>query len=173
MTSPGTLDERVTGSKFSTPQHPRVAPLSVRTVLQRSPAQHLYIQEEAPLLEALALMVEHELSAILVLDGERLSGLFSEHDYLRLLTRNASMPTVREAMSVCDYIAHLEDRVQDCLTRMFEKKMSHLVVVDESSSAVLIPREVLLREMIVHLELIHREIVTDQQVMFLRGTYSC
>jgi CBS domain-containing protein len=173
MKTPGTLDERVSGTKFDAPQHPRVEPLSVRTVLHRRPAYYCFAREEDSALAALALMAEHDLSALLVLDGERISGVFSAHEYLRRLIHNTSTSTVREAMSACDHVAHPGDRVQDCLTRMFEMKMSHLVVVDESGAAALIPREVLLEEMIVHLELIHREILTDQQVMFLRGTYSC
>lgn len=176
MTTPGTLDERVTGTKFGIPQHPRVEPLTVRNVLHKRPEKHLFTREESSSLEALRLMSEHDVSAVLVLDGDRISGLFSEHDYLRCLVRDSSTisgTTVREIMTPCHYFARPSDLVQNCLTRMFENKLSYLPVTDESNPAALLPLDVLLKEMVGHLEAIHREILTDQQVMFLRGTYSC
>ncbi len=173
MTTSGTLDERVSGDQYNAPQHPRVEPLTLGQVLQRHALQPLSIPEEASCAEALALMATHQISAVLVTDGQRISGLFSALAFLRQSICDPCLTRVREVMSTCELIASPEDRVRDCLSRMFEKGETHLPVRDASGSTFLIPVDTLLREMVKHLERIHREIVTDQQVMFLRGTYSC
>ena len=172
----GILDERVTGKKFCTPQHPRVEPLTVSQVLQKRPSELPIVRKDSSSLATLKLMVEHEVTAVPVMDGDGICGIFSEHDVIQRLIRDPSTvagATVGEIMAPCGHTARPGDLMHDCLNRMFENRLHHLPVVEESNPIAVLSLDILLQAMVEHLEAIHREILTGQQVMFLRGTYSC
>ncbi|MDR0776126.1 MAG: CBS domain-containing protein [Azonexus sp.] len=86
---------------------------------------------------ALAVMAEHDVGAVLVLDGEQLVGIFSERDYARrvILHGKASKDTaVRDVMS--DRVAYVTYAAtfEECMALMTEKHFRHLPVLNEDGS---------------------------------------
>ena len=84
---------------------------------------------------ALSVMAEHNVGALLVLDGEQLVGIFSERDYARkiiLLGRSSRDTTVGEVMSYPATSVTPQDTVQDCLRMMTTYRLRHLVVVEDA-----------------------------------------
>ncbi|MCL2635529.1 MAG: CBS domain-containing protein [Betaproteobacteria bacterium] len=86
---------------------------------------------------ALTVMAEHDVGAVLVLDGEKLVGIFSERDYARrvILQGNASEYTaVFDVMSErVVYVTHAAT-LEECMALMTEKHFRHLPVLNEDGS---------------------------------------
>lgn len=90
-------------------------------------------------LHALNVLAEHDVGALLVLDGNKLAGIFSERDYARkiILHGKASKDTlVSEIMSDKVLYVTLERTIDECMAIMSEKRFRHLPVLDERERVV-------------------------------------
>ena len=88
---------------------------------------------------ALNLMAQHDIGALLVLDGEKLVGIFSERDYARkvILHGKSSKETlVREIMS--DRVAYVTPAttLDECMALMTERHFRHLPVLSEADEVL-------------------------------------
>jgi CBS domain-containing protein len=88
---------------------------------------------------ALNLMAQHDIGALLVLDGEKLVGIFSERDYARkiILHGKSSKETlVREIMS--DRVAYVTPAttLDECMALMTERHFRHLPVLSETDEVL-------------------------------------
>jgi CBS domain-containing protein len=120
---------------------------TVRELLEaKKIAGVLAVKPDDTVLAALKLMAERDIGAVIVMQGERLAGIFSERDYARkveLRSKTASGTKVREVMTEKVLCANLEHTVDQCLTLMQEKRIRHLPVVDgEKVIGVLSARDV-------------------------------
>lgn len=85
-------------------------------------------------LEALKLMSDREIGALVVVDDGAVVGIFSERDYARkvILKGKASKNTpVREVMSNKVYYVQPNQRIEECMALMTEKTIRHLPVIFE------------------------------------------
>jgi CBS domain-containing protein len=170
------LNARVAGTQFEIPRHPRVEPLTVKSILQNKPSKLHCVRADATSLEALKLMAEHDIGAVLVLDGGGLIGIFSERDYAHSSIRTTQLTTatpVRELMTSCDVFANLTDSVYKCLSLMSENRLRYLPVQESGNLIAMLSLDDLLNEKVSYLEKVFKESELDQQIIFLRGTYSC
>jgi CBS domain-containing protein len=88
---------------------------------------------------ALTLMAQHDIGALLVLDGEKLVGIFTERDYARkvILHGKSSRETlVREIMS--DRVAYVTPAtsLDECMALMTERHFRHLPVLSEADEVL-------------------------------------
>src|SRR5690554_616436 len=90
------------------------------------------IGPDASIYEALELMAERNIGAVLVMEGGRLVGIFSERDYARkvVLEGKSSRETpVRQAMTGRVFAVRPDQSVEGCMALMTEKRIRHLPVM--------------------------------------------
>jgi len=107
---------------------------TVKEILQAKPQGLLSISPNATVLDALKMMADYEIGALVVLDGDRLSGIFSERDYARkvILQGKASKDTaVAEIMTHKVVCVRPEQSVEECMALMTDKRIRHLPVLQE------------------------------------------
>jgi len=91
------------------------------------------VMPDTTVYEALQLMAEKQVGALLVLGQGKLIGLFSERDYARkvILQGKASKDTpVREIMSSKVICVRPNQSTEECMSTMTEKRVRHLPVVE-------------------------------------------
>lgn len=107
----------------------------VRDMLKGKPHRETWtIGPEDSVLEALKLMEEKDVGALLVVEGGKLAGIFSERDYARkgILMGRASKDTpVGEVMIAKVYYVTPDQKLEECLALMTEKRIRHLPVLEE------------------------------------------
>ncbi|HEX9081595.1 MAG TPA: CBS domain-containing protein [Holophagaceae bacterium] len=89
--------------------------------------------------KALSLLAEHDIGALVVLDGGRLVGIFSERDYARkiVLKGKTSKDTpVREIMSEKVCCVTLDETVEECMALMTEQHIRHLPVIGKGDQVL-------------------------------------
>jgi CBS domain-containing protein len=83
---------------------------------------------------ALKLMAEKNVGALLVLEGDELKGVFSERDYARkviLEGKSSREIPVKEIMSTEVFTALTQQSVEECMAQMTDKHVRHLPVVED------------------------------------------
>jgi len=83
--------------------------------------------------DAVAMMDEKNVGALLVMEGEKLVGMISERDYTRkvmLRGKKSADTRVAEIMSTNLTVTHLNEGVEECLRVMTDKRFRHLPVLD-------------------------------------------
>ncbi len=92
---------------------------TVKHVLIQKKGREVYkIHPNAPVIEALRVMAEHNVGALVVCDGDHLAGIVTERDYARkiILKGRTSLGTpVREIMSTAVICARLDQTVEECM----------------------------------------------------------
>lgn len=107
---------------------------TVKEILQAKPQGLLSISPNATVLDALKMMADYEIGALVVLDGDRLSGIFSERDYARkvILHGKASKDTaVAEIMTQKVVCVGPDQSVEECMALMTDKRIRHLPVLED------------------------------------------
>jgi CBS domain-containing protein len=106
---------------------------TVRHVLNDKGHSVHHIRPDASVRDALALMAEHDIGALVVLDGDNLVGIITERDYARkIVLKGRTSPTtlVREIMATRVICARLDQTVDECMAVMTAKAVRHLPVLE-------------------------------------------
>ncbi len=104
----------------------------VQQILNTKPAQVISVSQNASVLEALQLMMEKNISALLVIDDQQLLGIFTERDYARkiILHGKSSADTEVKDVMTADPITVLpDDSIELCMQIMTDKHIRHLPVM--------------------------------------------
>ncbi len=91
------------------------------------------VTPETMVIDALRLMAEKNIGAVMVVDNDKLVGIFSERDYARkvVLKDKASDSTaIREIMTGNVYSVTPTQTIDDCMQLMTDKNFRHLPVMD-------------------------------------------
>ena len=108
--------------------------VTVKNILDSKGRQIFSIRPDQSVLEAMTLMAEKEIGALIVLDGEKTAGIMTERDYARkiiLKGRSSSDTQVREIMTTKVIHAQPATTVEKCRALMSEKKIRHLPVLED------------------------------------------
>lgn len=106
----------------------------VKHILDSKGREIWHITSEDSVLDAIKLMAEKKIGALLVIDNEQLIGIVSERDYARkviLQGKSSSKTPVRDIMSAEVFKVKPEQTVEDCMQTMTEKRIRHLPVIED------------------------------------------
>ncbi|CAM8671405.1 COG0517 FOG, CBS domain [Comamonadaceae bacterium] len=91
------------------------------------------LNPEDSVYQALEMLAECNVGALMVMDGDKLVGIFSERDYTRkiaLAGRSSRDTQVKDIMTSQVMVVGPKTRTQECMALMSQKKIRHLPVVD-------------------------------------------
>jgi CBS domain-containing protein len=106
---------------------------SVRQLLDRKGREVFSIAPGAAVLDAVRMMAERHVGALLVMEGGTLSGIVSERDYARkviLMGRSSADTPVRDIMTAAVITVQPETPVEKCMQIMTERRVRHLPVIE-------------------------------------------
>lgn len=108
----------------------------VRDILQSKKDRLFTVGPGITVYEAIELMCEKNIAAVLVTENEKLAGIFTERDYARkvvLKGKSSKATLLGELMSRNPYTISSENTVEECMKVMNEKMIRHLPVVDDGT----------------------------------------
>lgn len=91
------------------------------------------LSPEDSVYQALEMLADCNVGALLVMEGDRLVGVFSERDYTRkiaLAGRSSKDTKVKDIMTAKVMVVSPQTRTQECMALMSQKRIRHLPVVD-------------------------------------------
>jgi CBS domain-containing protein len=108
----------------------------VSELLKKREGTLWHVRPDDSVFEALQLLAQHEVGALVVMDGGRLVGIVSERDYTRKIAlqgRSSKDTTVAEIMTAQVLTVAPGTGTRACMALMSEKKVRHLPVVDKGT----------------------------------------
>ncbi|MEN8547955.1 CBS domain-containing protein [Acinetobacter soli] len=107
---------------------------NVAQVLHEKREHTVYtISPDATVLEAITLMAEKGIGALVVIENDAVTGILSERDYMRKITlmeRSSDNTLVSEIMTAKVFTVDKSFSVEDCLQLMTDRHLRHLPVVE-------------------------------------------
>ena len=108
-------------------------PGTIANILQQKGRAVWSISGEATVLEAIQILADKNVGALLVMSGDKLIGIFSERDYTRKVTlknRNSRDTKVGEIVSAAVVSVTENHAVDECMRLMTEHRVRHLPVLE-------------------------------------------
>ncbi len=105
---------------------------NVRDILASKGAEVWSISQDASVYQALGLMAERDVGALVVTDGERIAGILSERDYARKVVLHGGSSkeaTVETIMSKDVMFVSTEQTIEEAMALMTDKRLRHLPVM--------------------------------------------
>lgn len=107
--------------------------INVRIVLREKGSEIYSVDPGTTVFDALTLMADKNIGALVVLEEKKITGIFSERDYARkvILKGKASKEiTVGEIMTSTVVTVRPASTVEECMTLMTEHRIRHLPVME-------------------------------------------
>jgi CBS domain-containing protein len=107
---------------------------TVRDILKEKGTQIWSVPPDATIFEALKIMAEKEVGALLVMEQDNTVGIISERDYARKVVlegKSSKVSQVREIMSSNVLYINIHANIEECMALMINKRIRHLPVFDD------------------------------------------
>ncbi len=105
----------------------------IQTLLKKKGYDVWSIAPDASVYDAIHLMAEKAVGALIVMDGPKLVGVISERDYARKIIlegRSSENKKISEIMSSEVITTGPDNRIEECMAIMTERRIRHLPVLD-------------------------------------------
>lgn len=114
----------------------------VAKILQSKPEATVYsIGPSDSVFDALRLMADKGIGALLVMEGNAIAGIFTERDYARkiaLMGRNSTVTQVKDVMTSAVLFVRPDQTSEECMQIMSTHRLRHLPVVDNGKAVGMI-----------------------------------
>ena len=125
---------------------------SVAEILRSKPEQAVHtITPSASVFDAVKLMAEKSIGALLVMEDLKIDGIITERDYARkivLMGRSSKETPVRDIMTSPVMYVRPDQTNEECMALMTENRLRHLPVVDQGKLIGLVSIGDLVKEII-------------------------
>ncbi len=125
--------------------------INVRDLIRRKGSRIHSVVPEATVFQALQLMAEQNIGAVLVMRGERVVGILSERDCVRkleLFGKTAQTTRVEEIMTSNVLYVEASQSLDECMAVMIDKNIRHLPVFENNRLLGLISVRDVLKEVV-------------------------
>ena len=129
----------------------------------------LSVDQNDSVFDAISLMAEVNVGAVLVKERDHISGIFTERDYLQKIaldSRSSKETPVSEVMSSPVITANPTDSIQKCMETMTSCRCRHLPVVDGEELLGIVSIGDLVKRM-----LEEKESEVEQLSQYIAGSY--
>lgn len=140
---------------------------TVRTVLKNKSNEVYSVRRDTSVLDALKLMAEKSIGAVLVVEEGALLGIFSERDYARKIVlrgKSSKDCVVGDVMTANVITVTSTAHIEECMELMNSRKVRHLPVVDSGALVGVISIGDVLKAI-----LTHKEFVINQLQDYIKG----
>lgn len=140
---------------------------TVHQLLQSKGSDVLSVTSDTTVYEALLIMADKHIGAVVVMDGEHLAGIFSERDYARevvLKGRTSKTTPVKDIMSSKVITVALDNTVEDCMNLITNKRIRHLPVLHNGKVTGILSIGDLVKETIAE-----QEVLIQQLESYIQG----
>ena len=142
---------------------------SIRDILGRKGKSVLTSKSSASLLEAITLMSDANIGALVVQDGDEPCGIFTERDYLKKIAlkgRSSSSTPLFDVMSAPLITVPANDSLEAAMEIMTTCRCRHLIVTDDDKMVGIVS----LGDLVKHL-LKEKEVEVEQLAQYIAGSY--
>lgn len=142
--------------------------ITVAQILQSKENKVVFtIAPSAPVLDAITLMAEKGIGALLVTEGEHITGIVTERDYARKIVlkgRSSKDTPVRDIMTSLVLYVRPDNTNHQCMALMTENKLRHLPVMDGEKLLGIISIGDLVKDVISE-----QQFIIEQLQQYIRG----
>jgi CBS domain-containing protein len=141
---------------------------NVRDLIRQKGSRVFSVGPDVTVLEALRLMAEANIGAVLVMTGDRVDGILSERDCVRKLDlagKTAGATKVREIMTGDVLYVEAGQSLEECMAVMIDKNIRHLPVYENGKLLGLISVRDVLKEVVDY-----QEFMITQLEHYISGT---
>lgn len=106
---------------------------NIGAILGQKSGEVFSVSPDATVFEAIQMLDQKNVGALLVMEGDKLVGMVSERDYTRkvvLKGKRSRETKVSEIMSTELKLTHPREGVENCLRLMTDKRIRHLPVME-------------------------------------------
>ena len=140
---------------------------TVQDLLDENNRELIIIDPNQTVFEALTMLSKYDIGALVVMNGEILSGIFSERDYARkvILSGKSSKETfVKEIMTKKVKCISPQNNIEDCMKIMTESRFRHLPVLEKDKVLGIISIGDIVRETITY-----QKFIINQLEQYISG----
>jgi CBS domain-containing protein len=113
----------------------------VSTILQIKGNDVITVKKDTPIIDVLELMADKGIGAVLVMEGEKIAGIFSERDFARKVAKTKDLSldiSVSELMTKDVFVISPDETIDECMALMSRSKIRHLPVIENEKLVGLI-----------------------------------
>jgi len=106
---------------------------TVQQIIASKSAEIYAVTSTTSVFDALTMMMNKNISALLIIDNEELTGIFTERDYARkviLQGKSSKSALIHEVMTPDPITILASDSIDYCMTLMTNRHIRHLPVVE-------------------------------------------
>ncbi|HCY76052.1 MAG TPA: histidine kinase [Ignavibacteriales bacterium] len=139
----------------------------IREILKVKGNQIYSVSPDTTVYDALKLMAEKNIGAVVVLEGKKLFGIMSERDYARkvvLKSKFSKEVLVKEIMSNEIFCIDIDESITNTQAIMIQKRIRHLPVIDKNELVGIVSIGD-----IVKASIDNKTFLIDQLITYIRG----
>lgn len=106
---------------------------TVNNIIQNNFKSIFSVSPETSVLDALHVMMDKNISALLVMDGSKLKGIFTERDYARkiiLVGKSSKDTKIKDVMTEKLITIELGTSIDRCMQIMTTRRIRHLPIIE-------------------------------------------